>query len=174
MKLKYLSLFFILLLISFFPKESLAHTLESADAFGGVMHIDPNDEPVAGSQSTIIFDIKSKDEDFKLSDCVCNVHIIKDKKELDVLPLQVADPTSPNTGIATYTFATSGDYSLVLTGKPHPDENETFTLTYAVHVASQEKPQPASQSSTPYLLYIGLGILLILGAAIIVKKKIIH
>jgi hypothetical protein len=173
MKIKYFLLSIILIFICFLPKTTFAHVLESENAFGGVMHINPNDEPVVGSQSTIIFDIKSKDEDFKLSDCVCNIHIIKDKKEVALLPLQIPDPKSPNTGTVIYTFASPGDYSLKMTGKPHPDEEETFTLTYPTHVTALKEVATTPQSRNSYLKYIGAVVLLVL-LFVIIRKKIIH
>jgi len=171
MKLKYFFFGCSLILICFLPKITFAHLLESEKAFGGVMHIEPYDEPIAGSQSTIIFDIKSKDEDFKLSDCVCNLQIIKDKKELALLPLQIPDPKSPNTGTVTYTFTTEGNYSLKLLGKPHPDEDETFTLTYPTHVTFPKETLPTSQSSNTYLRYIGGSVLVVLLFVIIIRKR---
>src|SRR4051812_40026179 len=116
MSKKLLSSALFLILLSLLSVEVSAHTLESGDAFGAVMHIDPNDEPVAESPSTIIFDIKSKDDDFVLSKCICNVHILQNNKELTTLPLQILDPKSPNTGTVSYTFPTTGDYSLKLEG----------------------------------------------------------
>src|SRR5579885_451375 len=57
-----------------------AHVLKSDGSIGAVMHIDPNDDPVANSPATFFFEIKDKTNKFTPQNCDCRVDIYENGK----------------------------------------------------------------------------------------------
>ena len=124
-------------------KLSYAHVLETNGSLGAVMHIDPNDNPVAGKMSTIFFEIKDKEGKFKPEICNCTVSVRKDEKELFSKKIFTND-TNPS---FSYRFPEKGDYEIRLSGEPKTQSGfNKFEIEYPVKV-SQAKSVSTSNSN---------------------------
>ena len=160
----YLKVLFVSLLL-FTSLTVSAHVLKTDGTIGAVLHIDPNDAPVAGSVSTFNFDLTDTTKRFTTADCDCNFSIaqtadILDKNLADLSPIQ-------------YTFQEPGVYTVELEGSPKDGTGfQPFQLTYEIRV------EPATAQAAPTSKFMqflqGHGIHIVLfGGAIIVAGAII-
>lgn len=110
----------VLVCIEFFlwiPDVVYAHTLKIDKNIGTTVHIDPDDTPIAGSDSKIFVEIEDKSGRFNVSNpenCDCRITIVRNGLELKTLPVV----TGGRYNQLRYVFPTSGVYHLILTGKP--------------------------------------------------------
>lgn len=122
----------------FFTHSAFAHVLQTDGTIGGVLHIDPNDDPVAGEVSSFFFDLKDTANKFTLSDCICKIALTSGKKT-------VYETTLSTDPFFTYTFPDPGVYTLTLQGTSANQQFQPFTLSYVIRV---EKGTTASESSS--------------------------
>ncbi|HYH75287.1 MAG TPA: hypothetical protein VD735_04990 [Candidatus Saccharimonadales bacterium] len=93
------------------PRQATAHVLirDTRGATGAMLHINPDDDPVAGRQTTLYFDIQ--DQAVAAQDTQVDL-VITDPAQLSQ---QVATKLRGTSIAATYTFDTRGLYQLQLT-----------------------------------------------------------
>ncbi len=100
-----------------------AHQVLSDHGVQGILHINPNDTPVAGQPMQLMFYLNSSDPTFSVPDCGCHVAITRQGK-------QIATPsTRISQGLLTanVTLSAVGTYTVQLTGSG-------FTLPYDIRV----------------------------------------
>lgn len=166
MKSKYLPIITVVLLL-FSSQPALAHVLEADQTVGAVIHLTPDDSPVAGERSDLFFEFKDKEGRFKPADCTCTVSVTRDEREIYSQPL-FANNTEPGleNPSFSYTFPEPGSYEVKISGKPlTEDAFNPFELEYTVTV---EKPAEAKVAAPPkkdnwflaHLVHLTGGILL--------------
>lgn len=140
-----------------------AHVLKTDGTIGAVLHIEPDDNPTAGVEITYQLAFADTTNKFQLSQCDCSVSIYQDGKALDKSPLTVSGSLA---SVDTYTFATAGVYTMVISGMPKPgDSFQPFSLSYIVRAEANKQ-----LSTQPFPLTLGIGfalmtVLLLLAAA---------
>jgi hypothetical protein len=132
-----------------FPSQASAHILSTDGNIGAVIHIDPDDDPIAGEQTGFFFEFKDKQNKFNPQQCECRFTILEGGKELYAQPL-FRDNTSPSLTSASvsYTFPIKDVYKIQVTGKPtSPDAFQPFTLTYDIRVEREsDNKTPTEQT----------------------------
>lgn len=124
------------LLVVLISGKSYAHVLESSGSVGAVMHISPDDSPVAGVRSDFFFEFKDKKNKFDPKNCNCTVSIIEADKSIFSTGLFSNNP-SPSLDSASFafTFPTRDIYEVRITGEPLDGKAfERFTLNYDIRV----------------------------------------
>jgi hypothetical protein len=126
-----LALFFLFFFLGATP--AFAHVILSSGSINALLHINPDDKPVAGQNSELLFVIKDKQNKFSLSDCACGVEIsqngtVKESGELK--------PTGNNQdGSYPYVFPEKAVYQIKLVGKPIEENTfQPFTLNFDIRV----------------------------------------
>lgn len=132
---KYVS--WIALFISFFvfPHLVSAHELATDKTFGALMHIEPDDDPQIGKQSSFLFDLTDTKHPFSEQNCFCTFAIYNGSKLLyseQILSVSVAGNHA--TYASFYTFTNRGQYTIVFSGKAKDNSYTPFHLTYTVEV----------------------------------------
>ena len=81
---KSMKIFFLLLVIVFISLKSVspvyAHFLATDRNIGAILHVDPNDQPVAGSQASFFFQFLDKQNKFDPQHCDCTFEINENGK----------------------------------------------------------------------------------------------
>lgn len=104
-----------------------AHVLKTDGNIGAVVHIDPEDDPVVGQETTIYFDIKDKDGKFSSENCLCIFKVTKNGQDVFMQTIQGTT--------AQYNFPEKDIYVLELKGTPKFEGAfSPFTLTYDIRV----------------------------------------
>lgn len=118
-----------------------AHVLKTSGSVGAVVHVSPEDDPIAGEPTDFFFEFKDKDGKFKPDNCDCKVVILKSGKEAYSAPLfqSNTDPNLTNASFS-YTFPEKNVYTVKVIGNPlTPDAFQAFTLDYDIRVARESE-----------------------------------
>jgi hypothetical protein len=148
----------------------LAHELLTDGPMGAVLHVDPDDDPLVGRESSFIYEFKYEKGSFDLSQCTCLIEISENGKSVATLaPTAAADNSS--VGLATYTFTHPGAYELDMRGTPVG--GATFPV-FDLHQSLDVKEPAGSISNTRRLaLYAvgGVAVLVAIGAIVMLRRK---
>ncbi len=147
-----------------FTKPAFAHVLQTDGSIGAVLHVDPEDDPIVGEQSSFFFSIKDKQNKFSFANCSCTVTV----KENGTIMSQttISDQTF------LYTFPRKGVYQVTLTGKSNNKSFQSFSLTYDIRVARETKNQSVNTNTTTHMphLFVG-GMILLFGIVVLIIKR---
>lgn len=127
---------------------AFAHVLKTDNAIGAVMHVTPDDDPVAGDDTTFFFDIKDKNNKFNSQACECTVTIFKGSEQIKQADLYQSGGTGGlETPLFTYVFPQRGIYVIQISGKPKiADAFQAFTIKYDLRVDKENKAKVAATS----------------------------
>lgn len=163
----------LLLLVSFLffstPKLAEAHFLATDGSIGAILHVDPNDSPVAGSPASFFFEFKDKQNKFKPENCNCAFEIDANGKTIFYQNLfqNNSNPSLSNASVF-YTFPTINVYEIKVIGNPvTPHAFQPFTLVWYFRVdqqANQNNNSFANFFST-HLVHIIPIVIIVLGFA---------
>lgn len=155
------------------PRLVSAHVLLTSGSIGAVLHIDPDDDPIANQPSTFFFDFKDTTNHFSLQTCDCQFGIFSSGKQIFNQPLPASTKT---TATVTYTFLTRSVYTIKVAGKPTDGSSfSPFTLSYDVRVSRSSNQPQTENGQSPYLLYIvGVSLLVFLIIFVIMKQRKSH
>lgn len=153
-----------------------AHVLKSNGTVGAVMHVTPDDDPIAGQESSFYFEFKDTEGKFKPTLCECTVRIKKAGREIYTQPLFSAntDPSLSNTSFS-YTFPEKNIYTLTIEGKPTIVNGFTpFTLSYDLRVDRTADTEKETNDATLLPKLVLIFLLITVGAGIFFMKKRKH
>jgi hypothetical protein len=121
----------------------LAHTLKVQNEVGVSLHIDPDDDPIAGQEAVFYPKITDKTNLFKISDCDCRVQISQNGEVLFQTVL-ITDPSESNgkDAVFRYTFPAKGNYLLEMSGSSFTKSFNNFQIKYDLNVTKQSTPAP--------------------------------
>ncbi len=117
----------------------LAHVLQADGTIGAVLHVDPDDDPVAKEDSSFFFEFKDTSHIFSLADCICTVAI-------DSNANTIYKTTLNTTPVVTFVFPERGVYTIRVTGASISHRFNPFTLSYVVRV-DRESASPRQTTS---------------------------
>lgn len=152
------------------PVSASAHVLESQGSIGAVLHVDPDDDPVAGERSGIFFEFKDKTNRFKPQDCDCRLKILQAGRAIYDQPF-----TQLSGG--EFTFPTRDTYIIKAVGAPKTaDAFDSFELSYDIRVerGADQAAAPATENKNKniQLAALGGGVAIIVFALAAVRYKI--
>jgi hypothetical protein len=141
-----------------------AHELETDQNIGVLLHVEPDDSPIPGDSSTLVFTITDRDQKFSTEHCVCTVSIFKDDQQVTSGALT---RSGADTGSFNFDFPEAATYTVKLAGSPATsDAFQTFQVEYSIESLA------LSTGNTYLLLWIGGGVvILILIAAAFFRKN---
>ncbi len=138
--------------------KSYAHVHERSGDISALIHISPDDKPIANEEAVIHLGIQDNNENIYVPNCSCIVTIIKDGEE--VLKYKIVenfgeDATLYNAYVPLK-FPSEGAYDIILSGTVHDnDEHKEFSLNFATYVEERQKPVEEvqkTQDSFPIIL----------------------
>ena len=119
----------VLLLFIFLPtgQPAQAHFLKTDGSIGAVLHIEPDDSPIAGKDTPFYIDILDRSGKFQFSHCVCTVLVKEGGREI------ISQPLLSSSGVLN--FPQQDVYQVSIVGRPEqPGLFQPFTLLYDVRV----------------------------------------
>lgn len=163
-KILFLIIIINLFLVSAKPAE--AHFLATDGNIGAILHVDPNDEPVAGSPASFFFEFKDKQNKFQPSNCNCTFEIDENGKTIFYQNL-FANNSSPSLSNASvfYTFPKLDVYEIKVIGAPiTPNAFQPFTLIWYFRV---DEYANQNGSSNPLINFFAVHLVHIIPLALI-------
>jgi len=136
-------IFVLVLSLCLFQAPARAHVLISDDTnqIGAVLHITPDDDPIAGEPSTIFFDIQNnaatkETHSFTLT-------IIHEDGTQDTAPISV----SKNTITSEYVFPSQAVYTLLLSADPVDTSQKSLYFRHAQRVSRGIAPSSMAEKT---------------------------
>ena len=135
----------LLLLMLFQAQPGLAHSLQIEGDVGVLMHVDPGDEPVAGGQAALMFEMQDRHGRFSLDRCDCRLRISRNNIEIFDGAI-IGD--RPAAAIVPFVFADSGMHRAEVSGNPRPGATfPPFHVVFDVRVVPDTAPSDTSMLS---------------------------
>lgn len=154
MKTRWLAGLLTLLVAAGFSLPVYAHVLRTDGSIGAVLHIDPNDDPIAGQPATLIFEFKDTQGKFQPGRCTCQLSITNGAGQ-QVLGQALTFPPGQQVAVNQFTFPTRDVYAVTAVGQPQtPNDFQPFTLTYSVRVARGTGAPATGFASIPTWLLV--------------------
>ena len=143
-----------------------AHILKEDGAAAAVMHIEPDDNPATGKNTTLVFDFSGSSLGFDLNDFETDIQVFQGDSLLVDKPLVTR---KSERGSVAVNFPDAGAYQLRITGKPLREEANAgiFILQYNIRVSGGSNGDPG-QAQT--VLFVGVASMLIL--ALVARRAI--
>ena len=140
------------LLISFLWASPVkAHVIKTDGSMTVLLHINPDDKPVAGSPQSFILYFQSNTLPFDLHNCNCRLDLIKDGQ---IIYSQAATYYQPTISQNPYTFVNDGVYTLNVSGNPiNNAQFQAFKASYLIRVEPSLDP-PKESSTKDYLILV--------------------
>ncbi len=139
-----------------------AHVLETAGSIGAVLHIDPDDDPVAGEKSGIYFEIKDKTNRFKAQDCNCRLIIDRAGQTIYDQPFTKSEG-------GEFTFPARDVYTVKAVGAPKiTGAFDSFELSYDIRVQRGMNQQGVSTINSGQTKKIALLIVALVAIIVLV------
>ncbi|GGJ31828.1 hypothetical protein [Deinococcus roseus] len=136
-----------LLLLGLTP--ALAHEVEKDGNVGALIHIEPDDAPVVGNNTTW-FEVNQKGGiPITLKNCICTLKVYAGSYKAGVKAQSTPKlSTDKNHLKATVNLPVSGAYTLVLSGKPRAGSDfNAFTLQWVVRAGEAEETEHEHEHS---------------------------
>ena len=147
--MKFKIFFSICILFIISSQQAQAHVLKSDGSVGAVIHVSPEDDPIAREPTDFFFEFKDKSGKFKPEDCDCNGIILQNGKQIYSAPL-FQNSTNPSLENASFsfTFPEKDVYKVQASGKPTtPGAFEPFTLTWDIRVSRESETQSGADTA---------------------------
>lgn len=148
---KILTFLFIFYIAIYYATQTVeAHILKTNGSIGAVLHISPEDDPVAGGVSYLFFEFKDKIGKFNLKACDCTLSVYANNKLIhsESLPQKNSDSSATSATVA-YTFPEKNVYIIEVSGKPQePNAFQSFTLSYDIRVETSVAPATRAAQDT--------------------------
>lgn len=157
---KMLTILFIFFLSN--PGSAFAHILQVDGDIGVILHINPEDDPIAGEPSHFHFDFTDTKDQFRPEKCLCTIDIYTGENKLFSFKLDENEPDRGKNGISfAYTFPKKAIYKVVLVGSPKELNGfQPFSLSYDVRVgrdSTGHNPHTDTLDNSPAVTVTALG-----------------
>jgi hypothetical protein len=163
-----ITLLFCVSLGIFGSQSAFAHELEADGGISALLHVEPNDDPIAGQKATLKLYFSDDTGKFNTKECDCSLMILRDAHVVHRLRLT---PTSSSVAEVSYEFKDAGAYDIQVTGKPTAGDNfKAFELKYELKV-TPDKTKPSGSSLSAVILAGAAALLIIVSAVGLVRSR---
>lgn len=159
-KIKYFGIIILLIIVMILakPNHVSAHMLATNGSIGGILHMNPEDDPIIGQQARLFFEFKDRNGKFDPKNCSCTFAIVENGKEIYSQDLfqNSTNPSLDNASIV-YTFPEKNVYTIKVSGKPYSNNSfSPFTLSWEIRVTREASQSNTQNSGTKTMLLIGI------------------
>lgn len=169
-------LLIITIALAIVPLAASAHVFLTDGGITVLMHVNPNDDPVAGQPATLLFGITDISNKFNAANCDCQV-TVKDSSGKQLLSVALPNiSTQIDASLyefsEPFTFPDKDVYSIEVTGKPKTANTfQTFDVNYSLRVDQAITTSTPTKSSNQWWYYAGGAIVFIAAIIFIIKKR---
>ena len=144
-----------------------AHILNQDNGIYAILHIDPDDNPQAGTPTILLLTFGANDGTFVLGDCACNVSVQSNNQTIYKTSPVPAFVGSSYQAISKVTFPSIGIYQLTVNGSSKTHKFPNFSLNYVVRVStSSQVPTKVADISLVVIFSIAGAVIFILVAMV--------
>lgn len=137
--------YYILSLLSILlPFTALSHEVKQANTLEILLHLEPQDSPIAREVSNLYFNVSDLEDKFSFPDCACKVSIASSGNVLLDRELTAADE-APDWGVnvsrVEFVFPSLGIYQVSIEGRSRANLYQAFKLVYDVRIERESANQ---------------------------------
>ncbi len=141
---------------------ALAHVLESDNGVSAILHIKPDDRPVAEKPITINLLFSNDVGGFSLDNYNVKLFVLQNKQVKYTGAVTPKFFGAATEGEAVVKFPSAGLYTVRVQGSPITKDVPTFTLNYDdIHVGEAIQPVSTKQNGAVTIILIAFGIITI-------------
>ncbi|GEM_PF-1307400 len=178
------SFFFLILDTQYIIPDAYAHILKTDGSIGAVLHIDPEDDPIAGQQAGFFLEFKDRLGRFKPGNCDCKAVILAKGREIYSQPLIDQSSENGDSATFTFTFPSKGEYQLKIDGSPREAGKSLgggsfapFELGYDIDVDREVQTGPLDRiksvaSYSHFGHYVAAAIVLVFFIFALIKQRL--
>jgi hypothetical protein len=155
-------LFLVIVGFSFNGGIAQAHSLKTNNGFSAVMHIDPDDDPLANQPTVLNFLIGNEKLHYTQTDYRNSVTISANNTVLKKLSVDQSVFGNAGDGIAKYTFPSINVYTVDLRGVLISDPSVNFHMSFIVRVSGTLGTAAINSTKSSEVILIGGGSLVVL------------
>jgi hypothetical protein len=155
-------LFLVIIGLSFNGGIAQAHSLKTNNGFSAVMHIDPDDDPLANQPTVLNFLIGNEKLHYTQTDYRNSVTISANGTVLKKLSVDQSVFGNAGDGIAKYTFPSVNVYTVDLRGVLISDPSVNFHMSFIVRVTGTLGTVAVTNGRSSEVILIGAGSLVVL------------
>jgi len=144
------------------PQTAAAHVLKENNGVAVVLHIAPDDNPMAGQDTTLELSFGSDNGAFSLAHCNCMLAVRQSGRQLSQTSIQPVGNAATE-GRATVHFPFMSVYDVVVSGTATDGSFAAFRLDYEVRVARASGSNGIASGSGLAVLLMGATSILLLG-----------
>ncbi len=138
---------FIFFFATYITKPVSAHFVLNNNNVGVLIHIDPDDAPIAGQIAHIHLNFQDKTGELNSSNCNCSLTITSDGKKLATVPISNLTGSEMNF-MTEYVFPQKGIYSLTIQGTIDTKKQVSFKMNYDLRVDREDTPTTSTMTQT--------------------------
>jgi hypothetical protein len=155
------------------PGHASAHILKQNNGVLSVMHIEPDDKPLADELTTILIDFDTTSGAFHIADCDCKIALTEAGKVIPATALVPAFTGTNFEATSKVTFPKPDVYHLVVSGTSKDHLFGNFSVSYDIRVPAYS-PHHKSNQPVLYLLFgiVGLGFVSIIGNQLYAHRRL--
>ncbi len=156
-------------ILSSLPFSATAHVTKADGPMKVMVHMDPDDEPIAGQATALHLLFKHSDGLFELENCTCTAQIVPYKDLADVaenadkvvLEPSMRESSGSRVYSFTHTFPTKGMYAIIVEGTPKDSTFEPFRIVFDKRVerSSSMLTSPSTFSVGHVMMTAGFALL---------------
>lgn len=126
----------VLFIFVFSADTIYAHVLKIHGSIGAVIHVSPEDDPIAGMSTDFYFELKDKNGKLKPDNCDCTGVVLQNGREIFSAPVfQNGTNSSLESASFSFVFPEKDIYKVRVVGNPLTDGAfEPFTLEWDIRV----------------------------------------
>ncbi len=153
---KYLLSLVCLVLVTAWTTSVSAHVLlrDARADIGAVLHINPDDDPIAGQTSQLYFDLQDKNSQVRIAYSGYELIIADERNGAVTVPLTVSGSTLQ----VEYTFPSQGLYRLTLRSKASYDQFQKVAMRDSLRVSRGVAGRIDSKPKHPLASVISLAV----------------
>ncbi|HVW23094.1 MAG TPA: hypothetical protein VHB51_01230 [Candidatus Saccharimonadales bacterium] len=158
-------------LIMLAPAVAEAHELKEDNGIAAVMHIEPNDIPLAGQNTQLEFAFGDRQDAFNLANCVCGARLVAAGKTIQQLSLHPAQAGSTLAAKASVRFPDIGKYKVVLAGHATDNSFPSFTVDFPVDVTASAQNAASKKTAVTIEISTILLAVLVIGTVLFASRR---
>jgi hypothetical protein len=154
-------------LFPFYPSLASAHQDGSDNGLNVILHVEPNDVPIANTQShfEFIYSETKPSDVFNVTSCSCRVKVTKGTKVILDTPVTTSFGNGTQ-ATAPIVFPEVGAYTVLVSGSSPNAKFSSFTIPYSVHVDQKDISLATSTVQVERSVILGVVVAVLIGVAV--------
>ncbi len=152
------------------PQLAFAHELEQNNGISAVLHIQPDDNPIAGRKTILNISYGDSAKKFTLENCDCKISLVRNEKVLTTVKATPAHLHSTLESSAEIVFPSPGEYEIRASGRSNNNTFPDFEIEFPVKISKNIKKDTINDGYKVLIFAAGTLLIVIFAAFTYIKN----